>query len=248
MFKGFQNFLIFKTNTIFNDKVSFKGIGGKELYIDPSFDPAKHVRIYGEVVSIPLRMSPTIPISQESRGLPSYHGQAPYHYKYLSDIEQEIQVGDRIYFHFNTIKQGNFVQVEGKHPDQTWYIKVRYDQVFCAVRDGKIIPIGGHTLIDPDWESWEDISIPTYSEIIGEDGKPMLKPKEQWLVSKSAPGYKFLKGFVRHVGSPIKGDRCEIKEGQRIWYKRNADFMVNIEGRDWFVIKQMHIIGREELN
>lgn len=246
MFKAFQNFIIFKTTELFNDKVSYKGIGGVELYIDPSFDPAKHVRIYGEVVSVPVRMSPTIPISQESRGLPSYHGVAPYHYKYLSDIEQEVQVGDRIYFHFNTIKQKNFVQVDGKHPDRTWYIKVRMDQVFCVVRDGKIIPIGGHTLIEPDWESWEDIQIPTYSELKDKDGNPLLKPKDQWIVTKSAPGYRYLKGFVRHVGSALKGDKCEVREGQRIWYHRNSDFLVKIEGKDFFVIKQRHIIAREE--
>ncbi len=248
MFKAFQNFIIFKTDKLFIDKVSYKGIGGVELYIDPTFEPAKHVCIYGEVVSVPVRMSPTIPISQESRGLPSYHGVAPYHYKYLSDIPQEVRVGDRIYFHFNTIKQQNFVQVDGKHPDRTWFIKVRYDQVFCVIRDGKIIPIGGNCLIDPDFESWEDISIPVPSGLTNPDGSPIMKPKEQWLVTKSAPSYKYLKGFVRHVGSPLRGDNCEIREGQRIWYHRNADFMVKVEGREYFVIKQRHIIGREELN
>jgi len=195
--KAYQNFIIFKTDTLFNDKVKFMGIGGRELVLDPGFDPAVHVRIYGEVVSVPAHLSSGIPISQEHRGLPSYHEQSPYRYKFISDIVPEVQVGDRIYFHFNTIKPHNFVQIDGVHPDRVWYIKVRYDQVICVVRDGVIIPIGGYTLVDPDFETWEDISVPTYSDLIGKDGLPILKPKSQWLVRKSAPGYKYLTGFAR---------------------------------------------------
>lgn len=246
MINGFANFVIFKTDTLFNDKVKYKGIGGRELVIDPSFEPAKHVRIYGEVVSVPIHMSPGIPIAQDYRGIPSYHGQSPYSYKYLADIEPEVKVGDRIYFHFNTVAEKNFVQIDGVHPNRVWYVKVRYDQIICAVRDGVIIPIGGYTLVDPDFETWEDLQVPTYSSIKDKDGKPMLKPKDQWLVRKSTPGYKHLLGFVRHVGSPLRGDKCEVSVGQKIIYRRNADWMVHIEGRDYFVIKQRHIEGRYE--
>lgn len=244
--KSFQNFIIFKTDTLFDDKVKFKGIGGRELFVDPTFDPAVHVRIYGEVVNLPLRLSESIPISQEHRGIPSYHEQSPYKYKTVSDVEREVRIGDRIYFHFNTIKQHNFVRVDGVDPDRVWFIKVRYDQVICAVRDGQIIMIGGHCLIDPDFESWKDISIPSYSDLKDKDGNPILKPESQWLVTKSAPGYKYLTGFVRAVGSPLRGDVCEVKVGQKIWYHRNADWMVKIESKDYFVIKQRHLIGRWE--
>lgn len=246
MIKSFSNFLVFKTDTLFNDKVKFKGIGDRELVLDPSFDPARHVRIYGEVVSLPIHLSKNIIISQQHAGLPSYHEKSPYSYKYLTDIVPEVRIGDRIYYHFNTIKTHNFVREEGVHPHRTWYVKVRYDQIICAVRDGVIIPIGGHCLIDPDFESWEDIQIPTYSEFVDKDGAWLLKPKEQWLYKKSHPGYKFLTGFCRHVGTPIKGDVCEIKVGQKILYRRNADWMVKIEDRDYFVIKQRHIEGRWE--
>lgn len=244
--KSFQNFLIFKTDLLFEDHVKYKGVGGRELSLDSSFDPARHCRIYGEVVSLPMRLSPNIPISQEHKGTPSFHEQSPYRYKYLSDVEMEIKIGDRVYFHFNTIKPHNIVRVDGVHPDRIWFIKVRYEQVICAVRDGKIIMTGGHTLIDPDFESWKDISIPTYSDLKDKDGNYILKPESQWLVKKSAPGYAYLTGFVSAVGSPLKGDTCEVKVGQKIWYHRNADWMVKIEGREYFVIKQRHLIGREE--
>jgi hypothetical protein len=244
--KSFNNFIIFKTDKLFEDHVQYKGVDGKDLFFENGFDPAKHARIYGEVVSLPIRLSHGIPISQQTKGLPGYHEQTPYVYRYVSDVEQEVEIGDRIYFHFNTIKNHNIVKVEGTHPNRVWYIKVRYDNVYCAIRDGKIIMIAGNTLVDPDFESWEDISVPTYSDLLGEDGKQMLKPKEQWLVTKSMPTYKYLAGFVRHIGSPLKGDKCECVPGQKILYHRNADFMIKVEGREYFMIKQRHIIGRFE--
>ena len=146
----------------------------------------------------------------------------------------------------NAVVSNSFIDVQGVHPNRVWYIRVRYDMVFLTVREGKIIPIQGYTLIDPDWESWEDIAVPTYSHLKDAHGNPMLKPKEQWVVTKSAPGYKFLTGFVRHVGTPLRGDKCEVKVGQKIWYHRNADWMQNIEGKDYFTIRQNHIIGRAE--
>lgn len=251
MIKAFANFIIIKTDVLFNEKTKFKGVGGRDIVFDSSFDPQRHARIYGEVVSLPLHMT-RIPIAQEHKGLPSYDGESPYHYRYVSDITPEVKIGDRIYFHFNVIRQHNFVHVDGVHPDRTWYVKARYDQVICAVRDGQIIMIGGHTLIDPDFESWEDISIPIPQmgfdgkPMTNKDGSPIMKPKDQWLVRKAFPTYKYLTGFVKKVGTPLKGDTCQIKEGQKILYRRNADWMVKIEDRDYFVIKQRHIEGRWE--
>lgn len=243
MIRSFQNYVVFKTTSLSNEKVKYKGM---ELFRDTSYNPKEHTNITGEVVSVPVRMSKTIPISQVSRGLPSYHGESPYVYRWLSDIPQEVNVGDKIYFHYNTVVPQNIIQVEGESPNRTWYIKVRYDQIYCAVRNGEIIMIAGHCLVDPDFQSWEDISLPTYSNLLGDDGKPLLKPKEQWLVTKSAPTYKYLLGYVRHVGSPIRGDKTEVKVGQKIIYSKNADFMINVENRDYFLIHQRFILGRWE--
>lgn len=240
MLKAFQNFIIFKTDQLFNDKVKMKA--GGELYFDPSFNPAVHARIYGEVVSVPIRLSPSIPISQKHAGLPGYNERSPYSYKYMADIEQDVRVGDRIYYHFNTIKIGNIVKEEGAHPNKTWYLKVRYDQVICAVRNGEIICIGGHTLVDPDFETWDDITIQVPTALKDASGQTITRP----VITKAQPTYKFLRGTVRHVGKPLKGDVCEVKPGQKILYHRHGDWLVKIEDRDYFVIKQRHLTGRWE--
>jgi len=251
-YQAFTDFLIFKTDKLFKDKVKIGGPNGRELFFDPSFDPQRHAQICGEVTSVPGVLS-TKALMQEHRGMPGYHESSPFNYKFLADIKMEVQPGDKIYFHFNTIKTGNIVSEEGEFPNRTYYLKVRYDQVICAVRTtltadsviSNIIPIGGYTLIDPDFETWDDILVPTYSNIMGQDGKPQLRPKSQWIQKKVAPTYKYLTGYVRHVGSPLLGDETEIEVGQKIWYRQNADWQVKIEERDYFVVRQRHIIGKE---
>lgn len=252
MFRSLRNFIIIKTDSLFEDKVSFRGSDGMELVIDVDFDRQRHTRIYGECTDVPLYLG-KVPLHQEHRGLPEYHGYSPYYYKFMSDIEMEVQVGDRVYFHFNSVVQRNFVDVQGKHPNRTWFIKVRYDQILCVVRDGKIIPIGGYALIEPEYETWDDILVPVPMTVNGKVlkdkyGEVKYKPKDQWIQTKIAPQYKYLTGFVRHVGSPLNGDKCEIEVGQKIWYRKNADWPNKIEGKEYFTIRQRHIIGRQTKN
>ncbi len=241
---SYQNYVIFKTDQMFNDKVSFKGADGKELVIDPSFDPQKHIRTYGEVVSLPLHLTKR-PIMQEHQGTPAPTDGSPFEYRYLSDVKQELQVGDRIYFHFNTITMRNCVKEEGTHPNRTWYFKVSYDQIICAVRDGNIIPIASYALVLPDYETWDDILHPTYTNLKDAEGKFIPKPKDQWIQIKVKPEYHFLTAHVKYVGSGLANDKVEIEAGQKVWYRRNADWINMIEGVEYFAIRQRHIIGKE---
>lgn len=244
--QAYRNYIIFKTDTLFNEKTSFKGVGGREIVMRPDFNPQMHARIYGEVISVPPILSKMM-IMQIHRGLPSYHEYSPYYYRYISDIAPEIQVGDRIYFHFNTImNMNNLMREEGEGDNRIWYFRVRYDQVICAVRDGKIIMIGGYALIDPDYETWKEILVPTYTNLKDRFGKPIPKPESQWIQKKVEPGYKYLRGYVRHVGTPMKGDKLEIQPGQCIYYRKNADWLVPVEGSKYFAIRQANIIGRTD--
>lgn len=241
---AYQNAVIFKTDVMFNDKAYFKGVDGKEVHLDPSFDPQKHVRIYGEVVSVPLYLTKR-PIMQEHRGTPAPTEGSPFDYRYLSDVKMEVRVGDRIYFHFNTITMRNIVKEEGKHPNRTWYFRVSYDQIICAVRDGQIIPIASYALVLPEYETWDDILHPTYTNLKDAEGRFIPKPKDQWIQMKVKPEYHFLTAFVKYVGSPLGKDACEIEPGQKVWYRKNADWINVIEGVEYFAVRQRHIIGKE---
>lgn len=243
MLKAFQNFIVVKTNTLHNEDTPFKGVEGKSITLDTTYDPQRHSRAYAEVVSVPKHLS-NIPISQHHRGLPAYNDYSPYEYKYLSDIPLEIEVGDRAYFHFNTFVGKNIIKIDGVHPNRTWYFKCRVDQVICVVREEKIIPTSTYVLIEPDMETWDDILVPTYSNIMGKDGKPQLRPKDKWLVRKVAPEKKYLLGFVKHVGSPLKGETCDLQPDDHIVYRRLADWVNKIEGRPYFAILQKYIMAK----
>ncbi len=235
-------------DSLFESHAKFKGVGGREIHLDPRFDPMIHARIYGEVISLPRRIN-RIPITQEHNGLPGYHGKASYKYRYMDDIQGDIHVGDKVYFHFNSaINQKNWVDVQGSGDDRTWFVRIRYDAVLCVVRDEKIIMIGGWVLCEPDMEEWEDILLPVPMVVNGKpmfdkNGEIILKPQDQWIQKKVAPEAKALRAYVRHIGEPLKGDVRENEVGDHIVYRRMADWKIRVEGQEFYCIRMSHILG-----
>ena len=61
-------------------------------------------------------------------------------------ISQEVVAGDVVYFHYNSLpNKDNAFILDGK-----LVYKIDYQDIFCVVRDGEIIPIGGWLLVEPD--------------------------------------------------------------------------------------------------
>lgn len=116
-----NNYVIVKIDDKFDDTIVIAK--GKKLYIDTSYAPAEHVRIYGTVVSTPIR------------GNSKYSIENRY-------IVPEVLAGDKIYFHYNTLLS------ESNRLDNThWFVP--YHSIFCVVRNKKIKMIGGWTLVKP---------------------------------------------------------------------------------------------------
>lgn len=263
--KSLKDYVLVEIKDRFRRETDSSGIDGKKIVrgIDEKDDywTNQQVKTWGRVISVPKSLS-RFPIAQDSIGHPHYVSYHPFHFKYRWDIEMEVQLGDKIYFHHNTLyaEQGK-KNLIGKDGDKSIY-KVAYEGIQCAVREvtegpdklqGKgykeIIMIGSHCLIQPDMETWEEIMTPTFRTANGkpltdQDGNPILNSEDKWLLHKVEPEARYLQGYVVAVGSPLKGDICEIERGDKIWYHKNADWSVRIEGQWYYMIKQRHIIAK----
>jgi hypothetical protein len=242
-----------------------KGVDGKDIIVDIAFDPMRYAFNYATVYQTPLEMG-NMPIMQIPSGAPMYGPvNAPkgleeypstdmytiggvYKYKYVSDIEQEVQAGDKIYFKprtLNAVKNHMATLRDDKGHAKKYIYKVPYENIFCAVREGKIIMIGGWVLLDPIMEDFEDLLIRTYHPTLKDtDGNPLLMPKDKWIQKKAAPEHDNLRGIIAHIGTPLKGDHCDIQAGMSVVFRRQqTTFFQVIEGKKYIVLSQDMILA-----
>lgn len=301
--------LVVKVPSIFLDESQYIGVDGMQIMINVMYRPERHIRDFGIVTEVPEYLH-DVPLLNDSIGLPGYHDYAPYSWKTNNDIVMNVNIGDKVYFHYNTLLPDvnggtifNKYYLFSKKEEENGklvlyhYYRVKYDQVFAVVRyerannatksfewwmekkitpfkaniekvqyplfmltdqlgqdhvyRKKVITIGSYVLIEPDLETWEDISLPTPAtmngkQLLNPDGSIVMKPKDQWLVVKSMPGEKYLRGWVRFCSSPLKGDKEFLREGMYVYFQRFANTKIQFEGHDYFRMRQRHIIAVDD--
>lgn len=262
--KGGAGYVLIKVHSLRDSSTGYKGIDGKEIMVDTSFEPERKVRTNGEVIQLPFYMG-SIPFSQIPIGTPSYGAirdvtdgdmddphPALYsiggfmEYKLTSDIEPEVQIGDKIYFPWRVLHAAKNMIAETISKEatkvKTWIYKVPYDNIYCAVRDGKTIMVGSWVFIDPIWETWEEILRPTYYPFKNARGEFEKRPQKEWLQVKVAPSKMDRQGIVAHVGSPLRGERCNLAVGDKVLFRPNLRNLVKIEDKKYFVMRQEHVV------
>lgn len=305
--KIFRDFVIVRVPSVFQDETRYKGLNGLQIMVNVFHDPQRHVRCSAEVMAVPQYLS-RFPVISNPVGLPEYHDRRPRKpFLSMRDIEMDVRVGDRIYFHYNCLVPNNELRqwnhhfitrksdIIGGQPVQMLYFKIKYDLIFAAVRYEPVSPgapgfewhreqdlkpmqtyesrqndedplcssqrfvlddhvyrksvdmIGGYVLVEPDMETWDDISIPipevvNGTVLLGPDGKPVMKPKSQWLVTKAQPEERDLQGWVRYVGKPMRGDTCLLETGDYVHFRPLADTKIVFEGQEYFRMRQRHIM------
>ena len=126
-----QNHLLVKVDCLRHKKIAFES--GTKIIVDPSFKPEQHANTNGVVVAVPKSLYFNKRDVMESS-------------QYLTDIE--VKLGDKVYFHYlqinYAIKHRKVVEVGGE-----FYIFIRYDSLFCGLRDGKMIMFNGWMLLEP---------------------------------------------------------------------------------------------------
>jgi co-chaperonin GroES (HSP10) len=105
-----------------------------------------------------------------------------------------------------------------------------------------MIMIGSHVLIDPILETFDEILRPTYYDIKDKFGNFIQRPKKEWIQIKTAPSKKDRQGIVVEVGTPLRGEKCYIKKGDKILFKPNMKNLIKIEGKSYFVLRQDQIL------
>lgn len=253
------NYVLFRVdgNDIYNRQTDYKGEKGLKLEVDPTWEPWLHVKTWGTVVQIPIDLTQKFMAKGSIHlGVPGYEDLRMYHdyasrpiFRSLNEIHQDIRIGDKIYFHYNTLVkyEQNLVDVKVKFDSKTKIateipvFKVMYDQIQCVVRGKQIMMIGGNVLVEPDMEDWDEILAPTYFPLELTGGKKKKRPKEQWIQTKVQPEARYLLGYVKNIGKPFIGDECELKVGDKIVYRPNADWRVKIEGKEYFCMHYSHI-------
>ena len=107
--------------------------------------------------------------------------------------------------------------------------------------------IGSYVFVEPDMETWDDISIPVPIRnkdgkvMTHPDGRVMMKPKDQWIVTKVMPETRYLRGWVKHVGKPLIGDSLELEPGMYVHFRRMADTYIRFEGENLYRMIQRNI-------
>lgn len=105
------------------------------LFIDTTFQPEEYATLKGTVMSIPDRVDDE-------------------HYK--GDIEQLAKIGDEVWFSYGVVYDYAILR-DGETPvyknllaiDGEEYWKVRYEEVFCILRDGEILMPTQNVLLVP---------------------------------------------------------------------------------------------------
>lgn len=265
-----KDFVVVKMECLFNEEVKFNGPEGQKLMIMTAQNPEHHVRNYGTVVSVPTKLSKRV-FAMNAIGPPLYNNMSPNELIWLNQVPITVQKGDKVYMHhqaiMQTLKDETLILKEKRREDggHTYWLKVLYSMIFCSVRDEEVIPNATWTLVRPDMETWDDIKHPVpelddkgqpkfktvsrmnQTTMMMENVKePVLLPEDQWIIVKTRPESKLLLGFIEHVGENLIGEPNDLKKGDHIVYRQHADFRVNIDGQEYFLIKQRHIEGKVE--
>lgn len=264
MFKKSGNgYVLVICDAVYNVNTGRKGLNGAEIIVDVAYDPQKYAFNHATVYKLPVSMGHAI-IAQIPSGVPGYgpinrppESEIPYStdlykvggvnkYKYSSDIEPDVREGDNIYFKQRTLSNiANFMGMlkdESGKPKKYIY-KVPYENIFCYIRDEKIGMIGSWVLVEPIMEDYEEIMEPTFYPYTDTLGKKIPRPKSEWIQKKIAPEHDNLRGVVVHIGKPLKGDHCDIRNGMMVVFKKQATtFFQVIENKKYIVMSQDNIL------
>lgn len=213
---------------------------------DENIDRFNYKRNYGRIEAIPMRFNKTvIEIMDPGYPQPRLHvsgeqverqfnsgkkqyakhkqkfyncsGLDKYQVRTVADIAKRCSIKkfDTIYFDPRVTEPENMI---GTYQGREMY-KIPPQDIICVVRDKKIITQGMWCLVEPDMETWEDITT------------------KAGIIKKPRPEAIAMRGIMRHFHG-----RDDVKEGDNIIYQKGADWLMKIEGKEYYAIEHDDIL------
>lgn len=180
--------------------------GSLILDFDPSYKPEWNSILHGEVFSVPEK--------NDFR------------------IQDKLQVGDKVYFHYLEADEENMLEEDGNN-----YLKIAMNNIFCYVRDGKIIPYGGYVLSKSIYD--DDV------EQVEVDGAIIpAKLSKSGLVVDIDIDHRENFSKIHYIGLPLAGEETlDVSIGDVVAMESQCHHKYEIEGIEYFVFHQEHLMA-----
>lgn len=209
--------VLVKVSKKYNDKII---IGEKEIYFDPAYNPTWNVTTVGEVIGVP----DTQPYSIEKQ--------------LISPI---LQVGDIVYFRYITVESDVTTVVSDFNNEEREMIKrMEYDDIFCTIRNGEIIPVGGWILGVPELEG-EGV------EELVDDGRGNKKRTKVKYLNKALNLIESYSDVLDKKRARVKykssyvGEESNVNVGD-IVFGGSLNFLNTIQGQEYYCFKENQVM------
>ena len=139
-------------------------------------------------------------------------------YSWARDIS-DLKEGDKVYCHHFIRETDKKI----KHENET-YIFLSDPQVFCIIRDGKIIMRRDYVLIEPALEPEEN-----YKTSSGIYLKPNREEIKRW-------------GYIKALNKEAKELGLEV--GDKVHYLKGGEYRMEVEGKEYFKMANKHLLAK----
>lgn len=155
----------------------------------------------------------------------------------LDGVQPEVKVGDKVYFHFNCLRNKENYAWREENGDLVY--KIHYESLFCTVRNQQIIMLNSYVLVSELLENKEKFD--------GVEGRKVgdllvVENKEEVKGNKKA---KYLTGILEAIGKSVKDDvnARSVKVGSKVIFRPNSQFKNEIEGKEYLVMRQWDLVA-----
>ena len=149
--------------------------------------------------------------------------------------EVPIEVGDKVYTTHNICHDDNIIEVNG----EVFYRADLTSDIYCKIKDGKVIPICGWCFAAPitEAEAGRELERDEYGR--------MLEKTKSGIITKVNVEPSTKRALIKYPSEELS--EMGINEGDVVIYRKDCDYEMIIEGQTLFRIRTKDILAVDEL-